>query len=273
MLLRIVAAETPPRCKRRRIARRGARPPERRWVKIAREPLCSIPPHCGSYRLKILALETSTEYCSVALWRDGAVDGIDQQVGHAHSERLLAMASDLLARHGLQVGELDGLAYGEGPGSFTGLRIACGVTQGLAFAAGIPVIGIGTLVAMAESTRADRVLCCIDARMHEIYHAAYERRADGWRAVHAPAVCAPAAAPLPTAGTWYGCGNAFAVYREALMQRYEGRLSAVDPSVHARADEIVRLAARRFERGEGRDAATATPLYVRDKVALKTHER
>lgn len=223
--------------------------------------------------MKILALETSTEYCSVALWRDGEIDGIEAHVAQSHSERVLAMVSELLARYGLRIMELDGLAFGEGPGSFTGLRIACGVTQGLAFAAGIPVLGVGTLLAMAEFTQADRVVCCIDARMHEIYHAAYARNAERWDTMQAPGVYAPASAPLPPDGTWFGCGNGFAVYRDALMARYDGRLSAADAVVHARAHEVARLAGPRFERGEGRDAATATPFYVRDKVALKTHER
>jgi len=142
--------------------------------------------------LKILALETSTEFCSVALWHDGEIDGIEQHVGQGHSERLLAMVTELLQRHGMRVNDVDGLAFGEGPGSFTGLRIACGVTQGLAFAANLPVLGVGTLLAMAESTSSERVICCMDARMHEIYHAAYEKQAGGWHAVHAARVLAPA---------------------------------------------------------------------------------
>lgn len=221
----------------------------------------------------ILALETSTEFCSAALWREGDIDGIDEHVGQAHSERLLAMVGDLLARHGLGIRDLDGLAYGAGPGGFTGLRIACGVTQGLAFGAGIPVIGIGTLAAMAEFVRADRVVCCTDARMQEIYHAAYERSGEAWTAVREPAVCPPASAPPLPEGDWYGCGNGFAVYRDALLQRYAGKLSAMDADVHPRAHEIARLAVPRFERGEARDATSAVPMYVRDKVALKTHER
>ena len=223
--------------------------------------------------MKILALETSTDFCSVALWRDGELDGIEQHVGQSHSERLLAMVSELLARHGLEIAAIDALAFGEGPGAFTGLRIACGVTQGLAFAAGMPVVGVGTLMAMAEFAGAQRVVCCIDARMHEIYHAAYERSAGGWNTVQAPGVYPPSAAPLPPDGEWLGCGNGFAVYRDTLMPRFEGRVAKVDVTVHARAHEIARLAVSRLERGEGRDAAGAVPLYVRDKVALKTHER
>jgi tRNA threonylcarbamoyladenosine biosynthesis protein TsaB len=223
--------------------------------------------------LKILALDTSSEYCSVALWRDGALDAREVHAGQRHSELVLAMIDELLARHDMDVMKLDGIAYGAGPGSFTGLRIACGVTQGLAFAAQIPVVGIETPLAMAERAPADRVVCCIDARMHEIYHAAYERRDGAWHAVHGPSVVAPGAAPVLPDGVWFGAGNGFAVYREALMSRYAGCLDGLDADLHPRAQEIVRLALPAFEEGRGVDAALAAPLYIRDRVALKTHEQ
>lgn len=223
--------------------------------------------------MKILALDTSSEYCSVALWRDGEVDARETHAGQRHSELLLGMVDELLSRHGLRAGQLDGIAFGEGPGSFTGLRIACGVTQGLALATGIPVVGVGTLLAMAEAAEAAHVVCCLDARMHEIYHAAYEKSEGGWTVVHPPGLYEPAAAPQLPEGRWLGGGNGFAVYRETLMQRYEGKLARVDAGLHPRAQEIVRLAVPQFEHGKGIDAALAAPLYVRDKVALKTHER
>src|SRR5689334_10706199 len=119
-------------------------------------------------RLKILALDTSTEYCSVALWRDGDADSRDARAGQRHSELLLPMVDELLQRHGLAVKDLDGIAFGRGPGSFTGLRIGCGVVQGLAFGAGLRVVGVDTLAAMAESAAAGHVVCCLDARMGEI---------------------------------------------------------------------------------------------------------
>lgn len=223
--------------------------------------------------MKILALDTSSEYCSVALSHDGALDAHEVHAGQRHSELVLAMIDDLLARHGMNVMALDGIAYGAGPGSFTGLRIACGVTQGLAFAAHIPVVGIETLRAMAERAPADRVVCCIDARMHEIYHAAYERRDGGWHAVHSPGVVPPGAAPVLPDGAWFGAGNGFAVYREALMSRYSGCLDGLDVDLHARAQEIACLALPAFKEGRGVDAALAVPLYIRDRVALKTHEQ
>lgn len=223
--------------------------------------------------LKVLALETSTEYCSVALWDEGRVDAREIRGGQ-HSERVLDMVDELLVERGLRIGDLDGIAFGEGPGSFTGLRIACAVAQGLAFAHGIPVIGVGTLLAMAEASGKQRVVCCLDARMREVYHAAYEK-VDGrqWQAVHAPGLYAPEAIPLPPGAGWYAGGSGFAAYGEVLAKRLAGKLAEVDPELHPRAEDIVRLAVPRFERSEGIDPWLAAPVYIRDKVALKSDER
>ena len=223
--------------------------------------------------MKLLALDTSTEHCSVALWRDGAVDAREVLAGQRHSQLLLPMVDELLERHELALAGLDGIAFGQGPGSFTGLRIACGVTQGLAFGADLPVVGISTLLAMAAATGAGRVVCCLDARMGEIYHAAYAKGEAGWEPVHAPNLCAPGDAPLPPAGRWTGCGSGFAAHESALKQRYAGRLSAIMPEIFPHARDIARLAAREFEAGRAVAAEQALPIYIRDKVALKTAER
>ena len=223
--------------------------------------------------MKILALDTSTEYCSVALWRDGEVDARDVHAGQRHSELLLPMVDELLKRHGLAVKDLDGIAFGQGPGSFTGLRIACGVAQGLAFGAGLGVVGVGTLAAMAQASGADRAVCCLDARMGEIYHAAYAKSGAGWEPVHAPGLCAPADAPVLPAGSWTGCGSGFAAHGALLQRRYAGRLSAIMADVFPHARDIVRLAAHEFEAGKAVAPERAAPVYIRDKVALKTAER
>ena len=224
-------------------------------------------------RVKILALDASTEYCSVALWRDGTVDARDEHAGQRHSQRLLPMAGELLGQHGLGVKDLDGIAFGQGPGSFTGLRIACGVTQGLALGAGISVVGVSTLLALAEAGRSERVVCCIDARMGEIYHAAYARGGAKWETVHAPSLCAPEEAPPLQEGSWAGCGSGFAAHGAVLQRLYGGRLSAIMPDVFPHARDIARLAAREFEAGRAVPAEQAVPVYIRDKVALKTSER
>lgn len=223
--------------------------------------------------MKLLALDTSTEHCSVALWRDGAVDARAVLAGQRHSQLLLPMVDELLERHELTVAGLDGIAFGQGPGSFTGLRIACGVTQGLAFGAGLPVVGVGTLLAMAAATGARRVVCCLDARMGEIYHAVYTNGDAGWETVHAPNLCAPGAAALPPAGRWTGCGSGFSAYGAVLEERHAGRLSAIMPDIFPHARDIARLAVREFEAGRTLAAEQALPVYIRDKVALTTHER
>jgi tRNA threonylcarbamoyladenosine biosynthesis protein TsaB len=223
--------------------------------------------------LKLLALDTSTEYCSVALWIDGQADMRDERAGQRHSEMLLPMIDELLGRATLQLRDLNGIAYGEGPGSFTGLRIACGIVQGLAFGAGLPVVGIGTLLAMAEGTGAERVVCCVDARMNEVYHAAYSRLDGSWRTVHEPAVCAPEAGPdLPGDG-WVACGSGFAVYSDTLKARYAGKLMSIDTERYPRARDIAALAVPYFESGRALSAEHAVPVYIRDKVALRIDER
>src|SRR3712207_948576 len=179
--------------------------------------------------MKILAIETSTESCSAALLIDAVVDAREVRAGQRHSELLLPMIDELLNTHSMRLQDLDGIAYGEGPGSFTGLRIACGVVQGLAFGADLPVVGIGTLLALAAGTDGERVVYCLDARMQEVYHAAYERRGEEWHVVHALSVCPPDLAPLLAGDGWLACGSGFRAYREALEARYSGQLATVEP--------------------------------------------
>lgn len=223
--------------------------------------------------MNILALDTSTEHCSVALWRDGVVHERAARAGQAHSEMLIDMADAVLVDGGLRLAMLDGIAYGQGPGSFTGLRIACAVAQGLAFPADVPLAGIGTLHAMALSCAAAKVVCCLDARMREIYHAAYVLEDGVYAEVSAPRVCAPAAAPELPGGGWTGCGGGFAAYRDALQQRYGAALTNIDGDVYPHARDIAGLAAPLFAAGLGFRAEEAAPLYIRDRVALKTAER
>lgn len=204
---------------------------------------------------------------------DGVLEVREARAGQTHSEILLGMVDELLRSRAVSLRELDGIAFGEGPGSFTGLRIACGVVQGLAFGAALPVVGVGTLLAMAAGTRAQRVVCCMDARMNEIYHAAYQKEGEAWQAIHEPSVCAPEAAPLLEGTGWFGCGSGFVAYRAALEARYTNQLSAVDTDAYPHARDIARLSAPHFESGDTGLAESAAPLYVRDKVALRIDER
>lgn len=223
--------------------------------------------------MKILALDTSTELCSVALWLDGELLVREELAGQRHSELVLTMVHDLLAEAGLNLKSLDGIAFGEGPGSFTGLRIGCGVAQGLAFGADLRVAGVCTLLAMAEASGATRVISCLDARMGEVYHAVYEKNGNDWRICSAPGLSAAQDAPDVAGGEWVGCGNGFSAYGETLRDRYAGQLESVMPAILPHAADIARLGATQFLRGHGRDAADAAPLYIRNRVALKTSER
>lgn len=222
--------------------------------------------------MRILALETSTEYCSVALWQDGSVSSRCELAGQRHSEILMEMINGLLAESGVTLKQLDGLAFGRGPGSFTGVRIACGVAQGLALGADLPVAGICTLEALAEASVQDKVIAVLDARMGELYHAAYEKQGGDWIEVSFPCVCKPGDAPAVPGSGWHLLGSGVGVSPE-LLERYDRQLADIDGKVVPQASAIASLGAREIQRGVGLDAAQALPLYVRDKVALTTAER
>jgi tRNA threonylcarbamoyladenosine biosynthesis protein TsaB len=186
------------------------------------------------------------------------------------------MVHELLGACAEKLRDVDGIAFGAGPGSFTGLRVACGVTQGLAMGVNKSVVSVGTLQALAQASGAARVACCVDARMSEVYQAAYEKVAGVWRTVQAPGVYAPDAVPgLPAMSGegWLGCGSGFVAYCDVLTARYGLQLRGVNDALHARARDVATLAAPVFARGGGLRAEDATPFYVRDKVALMTHER
>ncbi len=220
--------------------------------------------------MRILALETSTEHCSCAVWHDGAVIESVAHAGQRHSSLLLPMVSTLLADAGMAVGQLDAIAFGAGPGSFTGVRIACSVAQGLAFARDLPLLPVITLEALAEANGGERVLACLDARMGELYLAAYQRDAATWRLLYAPALVKPAVLP-PLAGRFAACGSGLAVQAQALGAAYE--LISVAAEAVPQAAAVASLGARALAAGRGVAAETAGPLYLRDKVALDVHEQ
>ena len=220
----------------------------------------------------VLALETSTDLGSCALWRDGETTGRVCPPGQPHSETLLPLVRELLAGAGVTVGQLDAIAFGAGPGAFTGLRIACGVAQGLAVAAGVPVVPVSSLETLAAMSGADYVLAMLDARMGEVYSGRYVRRADGYALDGEIRVSAPDDVVLPSPGGWVACGNALNAY-PALGPRLAAAGVVLQPGVIPTAAALAGLAALRVGRGEVIDAALAAPLYVRDKVAKTVAER
>ena len=224
--------------------------------------------------MQILALDTSTAWVSVAVFDGQSTVAIREHAGNASSERILPLVTQILADAGIPLQSLAGIAFGAGPGSFTGVRIACGVVQGLAFGAGLPVFGVPTLGANAQTAwrthGAARVLACIDARMREVYVASYVRGHTGWTRIGDFAVQKPADVTLAEGGGWYGAGDGFAAYPELGARLV---LQGVDPAIVPDAQSIAEWAWPHFVAGEGMPAADAQPLYVRHRVALTTVER
>lgn len=189
------------------------------------------------------------------------------------SDRLLPWVQQVLAEAGISLHQLDAVAFGAGPGSFTGLRMACGVAQGLAYGADIPVIPVVTLAALAVVHGPGRILACLDARMNEVYSAAYEVSGDEVEEILSPSVAPAELLSLPPGRGWKGCGDAFTAYANALALRFGEVVSSFDPTIPPLAPAVARLAASRFRQGKILSAADAVPFYVRDKVALTTQER
>lgn len=184
------------------------------------------------------------------------------------------MIRQLLAEAELSLQQLDGIAFGAGPGSFTGLRIACGVAQGLAYALNLPVAAISTLEAVAEKIAENNVIVALDARMGEIYHAAYQKSAPQvWRITSEPTLCLPQQAPPVSGNDWHGGGSGFDCYRETLSAHYHENLQRIYDDLHPHAEQIAALACAKFNNDLGIAPALAAPVYLRNKVALKESER
>lgn len=223
--------------------------------------------------MRILALDTSTEYLSLALMLDGAVLSKDVHAGQTHSQLILPMIGEMLSEADIQLREVDGIAFGAGPGSFTGLRIGCGVAQGLAFGANLPVAGISTLLALAHGSGKDKVIACLDARMGEVYHGAYASSGDVWHEVSPPGLYKPEAVPPLNGEQWIGAGSGWSAYGDTLNNAYRGIVTNTLPQAYPRATSIAALAEPIFMAGLGVPAAQAAPIYIRNKVALTMSER
>jgi len=219
--------------------------------------------------MKLLALDTATEACTVALWLDGSV--LERfEFGNHHAERLLPMIDALLAEAGLVLTQLDALAFGRGPGSFTGLRIGAGVTQGLAFGADLPVVPVSSLAALAQGVEATKVLAAFDARMQQIYWGAYVRNANGQMEVQgAEVVSSPLAVPVPDGEDWYGAGTGWDAYHASLQQHLGACLAGWHRNGMPRARHVAELGVAGFQSGMAIAAEAALPVYIRDNVAAK----
>lgn len=219
----------------------------------------------------ILAIDTATEACSAALSVRGEILERFQLAPQEHSRLILGMIESLLEEAGFGRDHIDGLAFGRGPGSFTGLRIGAGVVQGLAFALDLPVARISTLAALAQALHteqgAQRVFAALDARMQQIYCGAYAAGDDGYvQSVQAEEVGFPAAVAVPPGSDWVGGGSGWDAYGAALSERIgPGTVWHQRYLPHARYVAV--LAQREFAQGSVVPADQAVPVYLRDEVA------
>ena len=220
----------------------------------------------------LLGIEASTRRLSVALWRDGVVAVRSGDHPNGGSSLLLPWLAELLDEGGAAIDQLDGVAFGAGPGSFTGLRLACGIAQGLAWGRECPLMPVSTLQATALASGFDRVWVCQDARMNEVYCAGYVVDCQDVTEVMAPACLPPAEVPVPTLDGVWGIGDGFASYHDVLSDRFHG-LRGIRADAVPTAQAVVTLAAPLLAAGKGVPAALAQPIYVRNKVALTTAER
>jgi len=220
--------------------------------------------------MRLLALDTSTEACSVALLLDGELRMRFQLTERSHAELVLPMVESLLDEAGVALADLDGLAFGRGPGAFTGLRIACGVVQGLALGANLPVVPVSSLASVAEQVPAapgEVVLVCNDARMGEVYWGVFQRGSDGAvTALCDEAVSRPEAVGVGAPGAMHVAGNALPRY-PALAERLRAAGLQFHEGVYPRADAVARLGEIELAAGRGVPAEQALPVYVRDDVA------
>ena len=228
--------------------------------------------------LRILAIDTATEACSVALSIDGVISERYEVAGREHTQKLMPQVASLLADAGVNFSQLDGIACGIGPGSFAGLRIGVGYVKGLALALDRPVFGVSSLAMLAlralRETGAERALAAIDARMGEVYFCAYRASAEaGVVALAAPQVCAPSKVPAQDSARYVATGSGWATHAPALLSVIGVTPVAIHADALPQASDALRLALPELAAGRGISADALVPLYLRDKVALNLAEQ
>ena len=225
--------------------------------------------------MKILALDTSTEACSAALLFNGQVFAEYALAPREHTQVILPMVQRVLAEGGVSLHDLDGIAFARGPGAFTGLRIAAGVTQGLALGANLPVMPVSSLAAMAHAVwrlrGADKILTALDARMHEVYWGAWRVLGEGDVRIEATGetVSKPLDVPVPDDTGWFAAGSGWSAYADVLLPRFAAVLSSVDHELLPRAHDVALIAAKLVQQYGWLPADQAQPIYLRDNVADK----
>ncbi|RDS82444.1 tRNA (adenosine(37)-N6)-threonylcarbamoyltransferase complex dimerization subunit type 1 TsaB [Dyella psychrodurans] len=226
--------------------------------------------------MNLLAIETATEACSVALVHGETVIARTELAPRRQAERVLPMADELLAEAGIGKHALDGIAVGRGPGAFTGVRLAVSLAQGMAMALGVPVVTVSSLAALALEAPEDDadILAVIDARMGEIYAASYRRDGGGGLiALDEERVCKAESLVLPQAAAWRVVGTGWATYAETLRSKLDGSLRSADGACYPQARHVATLAVTEFKAGRAQAPELALPVYLRDKVALTLAEQ
>ncbi len=226
--------------------------------------------------MNILAIETSTQACSAALLCRGEIQQRYQVAPRGHGDLILTMIDELMAEAGLSPSQLSAVAFGRGPGAFTGVRIATSVAQGIAFGADLPVVPVSSLAALAQAGFRHKgyqaILCAVDARMGEVYWGAYQIKQGVVSLLSDEIVCRPEFVPerLEVDVQWHGMGNGWQVYADSLTDRFSLPINDDDMAWLARAEEVAVLAQHAVERGETVSAEQAIPVYLRDNVAVKS---
>ena len=228
--------------------------------------------------MKILALDTSTEACSAAIYQDGIVEQRFELAPREHTKLILPMIDELLANAELKISQLDALAFGCGPGSFTGVRIATGIAQGLAFGADLPVVPVSTLASVAQAVYEEHqhqhVLAAIDARMGEVYWSQYQLGEDGIMVLTGEELVIKPEQVSAIAGiNWVGAGTAWDVYAEQLNQAIPQAVSNLYADVLPQSSMMAKIAASVFQKGQAVSAQQALPVYLRNDVAKKAKDQ
>ncbi|HEX5354304.1 MAG TPA: tRNA (adenosine(37)-N6)-threonylcarbamoyltransferase complex dimerization subunit type 1 TsaB [Rhodanobacteraceae bacterium] len=225
--------------------------------------------------MNILAIETATEACSVALMHGETLVDRSEMAPRRHAELVLPMAESLLAEAGITRKQLDAIAVGQGPGAFTGVRLAISVAQGLALALDIPVVPVSSLAALAMQAPRNgaAILAAIDARREEIYAGVFRKGTEGIDSLTEECVTSATNLLLPQADAWNVLGTGWGVYGDAIRARLPSAPRWADGDRYPQARDVARLAAPLFAAGKGVPPEQALPVYLRDKVALTLQEQ
>ncbi len=220
---------------------------------------------------RLLAIETASAACSAALLVNGEVEERYALAPRQHADLILPMIESLLAEAELEVTRLDAVAFGQGPGSFTGVRIAASVVQGIAFGADLPVVPVSSLAGVArgamQESKLEKVMCAFDARMSEVYWGVYTASGDGGVTLSGEEIVGkPAEVQLPDGADWVGAGSGWEIYGEILTERAGERLVRIFPDYEPRARDIAMLGAEKYIAGVKLPAEQARPVYLRDNV-------